>query len=55
MATHDPSSGHRILVVDDEPAIRDVMQMLLELEGYVVRTAADGRQALELHAVPLRC
>lgn len=50
MATHDPSSGHRILVVDDEPAIRDVMQMLLELEGYVVRTAADGRQALELLA-----
>ena len=30
----------RILVIDDEPAIRDTMRMILEYEGYEV---PDGR------------
>jgi DNA-binding response OmpR family regulator len=36
-----------VLVVDDEPDIRDLIQMNLELAGHEVITAADGRQALE--------
>lgn len=36
----------RILVVDDEKLIRDVLADFLSLEGYVVRTAADGAAAI---------
>jgi DNA-binding response OmpR family regulator len=39
---------YKILVVDDEPAIRDLVEMLLVREGYVVSTAVDGHQALTL-------
>jgi len=35
-----------VLVVDDEPDIRELIQMNLELAGYRVTTAADGREAL---------
>jgi CheY-like chemotaxis protein len=38
----------RILVVDDEPAVRRYVCRVLESEGYVVQEAADGVQALEL-------
>jgi two-component system phosphate regulon response regulator OmpR len=34
-----------ILVADDDPGIRRMIQRLLEQEGYNVRTAADGAQA----------
>ncbi len=34
-----------ILVVDDEPGIRDVLQQILEDEGYDVRLAENGAQA----------
>ncbi len=37
----------RILVVDDEPAVRAVARTALLDEGYEVIEAADGRQALE--------
>ncbi|HEY7440115.1 MAG TPA: response regulator transcription factor [Acidimicrobiia bacterium] len=37
----------RILVVDDEPAVRDAVQRALGFEGYKVDLAADGREALE--------
>jgi len=36
-----------ILVVDDDPEIRDVVRWLLEDEGWTVETASDGRDALE--------
>jgi two-component system response regulator MprA len=36
----------RILVVDDEPAVRDALQRALTLDGYAVATADDGRAAL---------
>jgi DNA-binding response OmpR family regulator len=39
-------SERRVLVVEDEANIADVLVMALEEEGYTVRTAADGRQAL---------
>jgi two-component system, OmpR family, alkaline phosphatase synthesis response regulator PhoP len=38
----------RILVVDDDPNIRKTVRQALEVQGYEVRTANDGRQALEL-------
>jgi CheY-like chemotaxis protein len=37
----------RILVVDDEPAIRRLVTVNLERAGYAVRQAADGEAALE--------
>ncbi|MCP4639954.1 MAG: response regulator transcription factor [bacterium] len=40
--------GERILVVDDEQQVREEVTGLLEREGYVVRTAENGDQALEL-------
>ena len=36
-----------VLVVDDEPAIREVITTLLEDEGYSVRHAKDGLEALD--------
>ncbi|MGH7608567.1 MAG: response regulator transcription factor [Candidatus Dormibacteria bacterium] len=43
----DRASGPaRILVVDDEPAITDFIQLGLSREGFQVRTARDGRAAL---------
>jgi PAS domain S-box-containing protein len=38
----------RILVVDDEESIRNLMRMTLELDGHAVSTAGDGPAALEL-------
>lgn len=38
----------RILVVDDEPAIREVISEYLRMEGYQVGTAADGLEALAI-------
>jgi CheY-like chemotaxis protein len=37
---------YRVLVVDDEPSIREVFQRILESEGYEVLTAGDGLDAL---------
>ncbi|MFF5111662.1 response regulator transcription factor [Streptosporangium sp. NPDC000509] len=37
----------KVLVVDDEPNIRELLSEALELNGFSVRTAADGRRALE--------
>jgi len=37
----------KILIVDDERAVRESLQRALELEGYEIELAADGREALE--------
>jgi two-component system response regulator MprA len=37
----------KILIVDDERAVRESLQRALELEGYEVELAPDGREALE--------
>lgn len=35
-----------VLIVDDEPQVRDIVATYLEREGFSVRTAADGQEAL---------
>ncbi|MGW3568841.1 response regulator transcription factor [Streptomyces sp. NPDC000941] len=37
----------RILIVDDEPAVREALQRSLAFEGYLTETALDGLDALE--------
>ena len=41
---------HRILLVEDDPGIREGLRDALECEGYRVLTAADGPRAVELGA-----
>ncbi len=56
VATNDPrpelprGNGELILLVDDEPGIRDSAAALLKKHGYGVLTAADGAEGLALHA-----
>src|SRR5271165_1014388 len=42
----DASSLGTVLIVDDESAIRESLQTVLELEGYTVDTASDGAEGL---------
>ena len=39
-------AGARLLVVDDEPSVREALERALSLEGYRVELAADGAEAL---------
>jgi two-component system response regulator MprA len=36
----------RLLVVDDDPAVRDALALVLGLDGFEVATACDGREAM---------
>ena len=40
-------SNHTILVVDDDPSIREVVRFALEKAGFSTIEASDGKQALE--------
>jgi excisionase family DNA binding protein len=52
-AAATPASRPRVLVVDDEAAIRDLLAKTLALAEYDVDLAPDGRQALErLRIIP---
>ncbi len=44
------SSQKTILVVDDDPSVRDMLMRVLVNEGYKVWTAANGTGALEIAA-----
>jgi two-component system, chemotaxis family, CheB/CheR fusion protein len=44
-STHPPGA---ILVVEDDPSVRETLALLLEGEGHRTTTAEDGRKALEL-------
>jgi CheY-like chemotaxis protein len=39
--------SQRILVVDDEPLVRESIKMILNLEGHRVETVGSGEKALE--------
>lgn len=39
---------HRILVVDDDPDIRETVADVLQDEGHTVQVASNGREALDL-------
>jgi two-component system, OmpR family, response regulator len=41
-----PESSHRVLVVDDEPNIADVLTMALRYQGFAAEAAGTGRDAL---------
>ncbi len=36
----------RLLVVDDDPSVREALSLLLDLNGFDVATAVDGREAM---------
>jgi DNA-binding NtrC family response regulator len=40
-------TGQRILIIDDEAAIRESLETLLSLEGYAVEVAVDGEEGLD--------
>jgi two-component system nitrogen regulation response regulator NtrX len=42
-------SGERVLVVDDEAGIREAIRQILEYEGFSVKTAGSGGEAITLH------
>ncbi|GAA3902359.1 response regulator transcription factor [Streptomyces gulbargensis] len=44
--TGQQNEAERILVVDDEPAVREALRRSLAFEGYATREAADGLDAL---------
>ena len=41
---------HRILVIDDEPGIREALRQVLEYEGYDVRAATSGPEGISMYA-----
>ncbi|MEV6924083.1 response regulator transcription factor [Dactylosporangium sp. NPDC051485] len=41
--------GQRVLVVDDDPTVSDVVRRYLEREDFAVRLAGDGRAALDAY------
>ncbi len=47
-AAPEPGHGELVLLVDDEPGVRDVTREVLESLNYRVLTAADGERALAL-------
>jgi two-component system OmpR family response regulator len=46
MATETEQEAVRVLVVDDEPNIVDVISMALRYQGFTVESAVNGREAL---------
>jgi two-component system, OmpR family, response regulator MprA len=50
LASETDPSGGRVLVVEDDDEIADVLRRSLRNEGYEVRTSADGVDALDVAA-----
>jgi CheY-like chemotaxis protein len=44
----ETTPGHRILVVDDEDAVQDVVRRFLELAGHTVTCCGSGQEAIDL-------
>ncbi|MEZ4443616.1 MAG: response regulator [Polyangiaceae bacterium] len=51
MAQGPNENRGRVLVVDDEPSIRDMLAEFLEMEGFAVSTAEDGMAAVDIFTV----
>ena len=43
----------KILIIDDEPAIRDVLKIFLEEQGFEVYIAGNGKEALSIFGTKL--
>jgi CheY-like chemotaxis protein len=43
----NPTESHVVLIVEDDPDIRDTLQDILDYEGYNPVGVADGREALD--------
>ena len=41
----------RLLVVDDDPSVREALALVLDLNGFAVTTATDGRDAIRTLAI----
>ena len=47
-ASAEPASKPRILIVDDEPSMREMLRIVLRRDGYEVTVAANGTEALDV-------
>jgi CheY-like chemotaxis protein/anti-sigma regulatory factor (Ser/Thr protein kinase) len=45
---HLPDADHPVLVIDDDPAAREMLRRTLEADGYTVATAGSGEEGLAL-------
>lgn len=43
------SSGRRILIMDDEEAIREVLMQMFQMKGFDVAAASDGTEAIRIY------
>ena len=46
--TANVETAYRILIIDDEASIRESLETLLSLEGYIIDTAPDGEAGLQI-------
>jgi DNA-binding response OmpR family regulator len=53
--THHFASHGTILVVEDDPALRELMALWLRTEGFKVRVAGNGQEALASMRVEVPC
>ena len=47
-------SKHKIIIIEDEQSIRNMLKYALELAGYLIEEASDAKQAFSLiqHSLP---
>ena len=48
MLKSEPDRAARVLIVDDDPALRDMIRLILELAGFEVMEAVHGEDALRI-------
>ena len=50
--TRAPAKVPTVLVVDDDPAVRNSLKFMLGVEGFQVRTYQDAEELLQAHELP---